>query len=107
MYDNLCQKAAAVDPTLEKAVRAEEVKALAALAQWESRLVRAEKQKHEVSINQLKALKAKLFPENGLQERTENFLPYILKYGPEFIEAVKTSLHPFDPGFVILEIQNT
>jgi bacillithiol synthase len=89
--------------TLEKAVRAEEVKAVAGLEQWESRLVRTEKQKHEVVINQLRSLKEKLFPGNGLQERSDNILPYLLKYGDGFLLEIKSMLEPFDAGFVVLQ----
>ena len=102
IFDRLAAKAVAIDPTLEKAVRAEETKAAAGLEQWEGRLLRAEKQKHEVTLNQMRALKEKLFPGNGLQERTDNFLPYILKYGDDFIDTLRENLDPFDTGFVLL-----
>lgn len=103
IFDHIAQKAMAIDPTLEKAVRADEVKTAGQLQQWESRLMRAEKQKHEVALNQLRALKEKLFPGNGLQERTDNFIPYYLKYGPRFFDELKAHLDPFDRGFVLLE----
>jgi bacillithiol synthase len=103
IYNKLTEKAGAIDPTLEKAVRAEEVKAVAGLEQWESRLVRTEKQKHEVVINQLRSLKEKLFPGNGLQERSDNILPYLLKYGDGFLLEIKSMLEPFDAGFVVLQ----
>lgn len=103
IYDRMAAKATAVDPTLEKAVRADEVKAVASLEQWQGRLVRAEKQKHEVTLNQMRALKEKLFPNNGLQERTDNFMPYLLKYGEAFLAELKAALQPFEAGFVILE----
>ena len=103
VFDRLAQKATAIDATLEKAVRAEEVKAVGSLEQWQSRLVRAEKQKHEVGLQQLRALKEKLFPANGLQERSDNFLPYVLKYGDGFIDTLKENLDPFAAGFVVLE----
>jgi len=103
IYDRLAQKAQAIDPTLEKAVRADEVKTVAHLQQWESRLVRAEKQKHEVALNQLRALRDKLFPGGGLQERTDNFIPYYLKYGEHFFDALRANLDPFDAGFLLLE----
>ncbi len=106
IYEKIALKASAIDPTLEKAVRAEEVKAIAGLEQWESRLLRAEKQRHEVTINQLRGLKEKLFPSNGLQERTDNILPYLLKYGDSFLPDIKSMLVPFDPGFVVLEDLN-
>ena len=92
-----------VDPTLEKAVLAESVKVAAGLEQWQGRLMRSEKQKHETTLNQLRALKEKLFPAGGLQERHDNFLPYLLKYGDGFMEALKEHFAPFDAGFLILE----
>jgi bacillithiol biosynthesis cysteine-adding enzyme BshC len=103
IYDRLATKAVAIDPTLEKAVRAEETKSVAGLEQWEGRLLRAEKQKHEVTLNQMRALREKLFPANGLQERTDNFLPYLLKYGDDFIATLQENLDPFERGFVVLE----
>jgi len=103
IFDRIAQKATAIDATLEKAVRADAVKTVAGLEQWESRLGRAEKQKHDVSLQQLRALKEKLFPANGLQERTDNFLPYLLKYGDGFIATLKEHLDPFAAGFVVLE----
>jgi len=103
LFEQVAEKAKAVDPTLEKAVKADSTKAVAGLEHWQGRLVRAEKQKHDTTLNQLRTLKEKLFPSNGLQERHDNFLPYILKYGDNFVADVKHHLTPFDPGFVILE----
>jgi bacillithiol synthase len=103
IFDKLAQKAQVVDPNLEKAVRADEVKFSGALEQWQSRLVRAEKAKHEVTLQQMRTLKEKLFPNNGLQERTENFINYYVKYGEGFVATLKEHLQPFEQGFVILE----
>ncbi|MBL7781190.1 MAG: bacillithiol biosynthesis BshC, partial [Saprospiraceae bacterium] len=105
IFDQIAAKAVAIDPTLEKAVRADETKSVAAFEQWQGRLLRAEKQKHEVTLNQMRALKEKLFPGNGLQERTDNFLPYLLKYGDAFLEALQENLDPFEAGFVIIEVR--
>lgn len=103
LYDNLATKARIIDPTLEKALRAEEVKAVAGLEHWEGRLVRAEKHKHETTINQIRALRQKLFPNNGLQERTENFIPYLLKYGDGYVASLIAQFDSFDPGFLVLQ----
>lgn len=103
IFEQVAAKALAVDPTLEKSVLAESVKAIAGLEQWQSRLVRSEKQKHETTLNQLRVVKEKLFPANGLQERQDNFLGYILKYGDGFIGMLKEQFAPFDTGFVVLE----
>ena len=102
LYDSLANKARIIDPTLENAVRAEEVKAVSGLEHWEGRLVRAEKHRHETTVNQIRSLKQKLFPNNGLQERTENFIPYLLKYGDGFVASLLEQFEPFDPGFLVL-----
>lgn len=103
IFEQVAIKATAVDQTLEKAVLAESIKAVAGLEQWQGRLMRSEKQKHETMLNQLRALKEKLFPAGGLQERHDNFLSYVLKYGDGFIVNIKEHFAPFDAGFVILE----
>ncbi len=103
IFEQVAEKAKAVDTTLEKSVLAESVKAVAGLEQWQGRLMRSEKQKHETTLNQIRTLKEKLFPTNGLQERHDNFLPYILKYGEGFLGALKEHFAPFDAGFVIFE----
>jgi bacillithiol synthase len=102
IFDKLAKKAQIIDPNLEKSVRSDEVKFSSALEQWQSRLVRAEKAKHEVALQQMRTLKEKLFPNNGLQERTENFIGYYVKYGDAFLETLKENLDAFDKGFVIL-----
>ncbi|MEQ1743824.1 MAG: bacillithiol biosynthesis cysteine-adding enzyme BshC [Saprospiraceae bacterium] len=106
LYNELANKAQLIDPTLVSLIRAEEVKAVAQMQHLEGRLVRAEKQKHEVAINQLRGLKEKLFPGNSLQERTDNFIPYYLKYGDQFFETLQSNLDPLESGFVVLEEEN-
>lgn len=95
-------KAEIVDPTLVKAILAEQTRQVKTIEQLESRLVRTEKQKHETNLNQLKSVKEKLFPGNGLQERYDNFLPFYLKYGREFFQILKENLDPFDKSFLTI-----
>lgn len=103
LYQQVAEKAKAVDVTLEKAVLAESVKTASGLEQWQGRLIRAEKQKHETTLNQIRGLKEKLFPNGGLQERHDNFLPYYLKYGEGFLEALLDGFEAFEAGFLVLE----
>ena len=91
-----------VDSTLTNAVAAEATKQLAALDQLENRIVRAEKQKHEVALNQIKGLLQKFCPNGGLQERFDNFLPYYIKSGDTVFETLIENLNPLQEGFVIL-----
>ncbi|MCS7037074.1 MAG: bacillithiol biosynthesis cysteine-adding enzyme BshC [Saprospiraceae bacterium] len=103
LYERIARRAKAIDPTLESAVRADAVKAAGQIEHWQGRLLRAEKQKHDIAIGQLRALRDKLFPGGQLQERVDNFIPYYLKYGEQFIETLMEHLTPFEPGFVLLQ----
>jgi bacillithiol synthase len=105
IFEEIEDKANQIDPTLEAAVRADAVKTHNLLEQWQNRLLRAEKQKHEVTLNQIRALKDKLFPGGGLQERHTNFMPFFLRYGERFFDIMKDKLLPLDQGFVVLEDQ--
>jgi bacillithiol biosynthesis cysteine-adding enzyme BshC len=102
LFDSIQQKALLVDPTLEKAVAAEAVKQLKVVEQLEGRLLRAEKQKQETAVNQIRNLKEKFFPNNGLQERVDNFLNLYTKYGSTFFEVLKNNLNPLESGMVIV-----
>jgi uncharacterized protein YllA (UPF0747 family) len=92
-----------VDPTLSKSVLAEESKAIKSLEYIENKLLKAEKRKSETEINKISKIKQKLFPNNdSLQERYDNFIPYYLKYGQEWITNLITHLDPMDKSFKIL-----
>ncbi len=103
LIKKIAHKAYLIDPTLEKAVEADGVKLKASLEQWESRLMRAEKQKHEVVLTQLRTLKEKLFPANGLQERHDNFIPVYLRYGNRMFDILKEKMLPLEHGFIVIE----
>lgn len=102
LFEEVVRKASVVDPTLEKAVLAEGAKQLKSLEGIEERLLKAEKQKRDTAINQLRGLINRLFPESGLQERYDNFIPYYIKYGKNYLDALKKSLHPLEEGYVVL-----
>ena len=102
IFDTILKNAVAVDASLEKAVLAEKTKQLQSIEALEARVLKAEKQKHETALNQLKALQQKLFPNGGLQERTDNFLPIYLKHGDSFFDILKENLNPLEKGFIVI-----
>jgi bacillithiol biosynthesis cysteine-adding enzyme BshC len=104
VYTEISEKALAIDATLKGSVEAEAQKAINALKNIESKLMRSEKQKQETGINQIKKIKEKLFPENSLQERYDNFIPYYLKLGKQFIPLLKENFDPFDFELLLLEL---
>ncbi|PWH81874.1 bacillithiol biosynthesis cysteine-adding enzyme BshC [Brumimicrobium oceani] len=53
------------------------------------KLIRHSKKKNEDAMKQIDGIYKRLFPYNGLQERSENMIPYLGKYGPkEFVGMV-------------------
>jgi bacillithiol synthase len=103
LFTALAEKAKGIDPTLEKTVLAEQTKQLHALASIEAKFLKAEKQKQEVSIQQIRTLAQKYFPNGGLQERTDNFLPFYVKHGTAFFDALYENLDPFVQGMMVIQ----
>lgn len=101
-FNNLSIKAESVDASLKAAIAAEKQKMLNGLKNIEAKLIKAEKSKNEVAINQISNIKDRLFPDGGLQERSDNFIPYYLKYGDRFFSILKEELNPFQKHFIIL-----
>ncbi len=102
IFEAILKKCIATDPTLEKVVLAEKTKQIQSIEIIEAKLLKAEKQKNETVINQLKALAQKLFPGGGLQERVDNFLPYYLKYGEAFLDNLLENLDPLEQGLIVI-----
>ncbi len=103
VFEKIKKRVEQVDPTLGKTVLAESAKQIKSLENLESRVMRAEKQKHETSLNQLRKLKEKLFPSNGLQERKDNFIPFYMKYGAAYFDVLKANFDPMEKSFVVIE----
>jgi len=101
-YQVILEKAVKFDVTLKGAVEAEMQKTLNSLKNIESKLMKAEKQKQETNINQIRKLKDKFLPQGMLQERFDNFIPYYLKSGKQLIGDLKEEFNPFEFEFMIL-----
>ena len=102
IFNGIVEKIKEVDQTLVKTVKAEAANQMNSLQGLESRLLKAEKQRHEIELNQIRGIKDKLFPGNGLQERTDNFLSFYLRYGDSFFETLLKELNPLKEGFIVV-----
>jgi bacillithiol biosynthesis cysteine-adding enzyme BshC len=102
-FAQILSKALALDSTLEKTVLGEQAKQLNALDVLETKLLRAEKQRQDTSVQQIRSLKDKYFPGNGLQERHDNFLPLYIRHGQDFFDLLRRELDPLRPGFVVVQ----
>lgn len=103
VFEAIMVKTKAVDPSLERGVMAQQVQMQKAIEKLEQRLIRAEKKKNETSLEQIRKLKEKLFPNNGLQERQDNFLAYYSRYGDLFLDTLKANLNPLEKKFVVIQ----
>jgi bacillithiol biosynthesis cysteine-adding enzyme BshC len=92
IYASVLETVSAIDKTLVGTTEAEKQKAINGLATIEQKINRALKQKSETDINQIWAIKEKLFPKNTPQERYDNFSMYYTKFGKEFIANVMNEL---------------
>ncbi len=88
VYASLTETVAAIDKTLAGTVEAEKQKAINGIAAVEQKMNRALKQKSENDVNQIWAIKGKLFPNTIPQERYDNFSMYYAKYGKDFIKEL-------------------
>lgn len=97
----LREQALTVDPTLSKMVDAELHRINQGIERMEHKMLRAEKRKGSDVLRQTEAVKEKLFPGGGLQERTDNLLNFY-QTDRNFINSLRTLLDPFDLRFHVL-----
>jgi bacillithiol biosynthesis cysteine-adding enzyme BshC len=92
-----------IDPTLGPSSKAIQARLQHAMQNLERKLIKAEKRNFADALSQIDSIKDKLFPGGGLQERKENFGPFYVRYGPEFISSLLENFRPLDRKFTILE----
>ncbi|MBC6993670.1 bacillithiol biosynthesis cysteine-adding enzyme BshC [Neolewinella lacunae] len=102
LYNSIAAKAKAVDPTLEGAALADATRQAKVIENFEGRLRRIEKQRFDQAIEQIRALREKLFPNNSLQERTDNFLNLYLEVGEPLFDTLIEALNPLQEGMVVI-----
>ncbi|HRH54822.1 MAG TPA: bacillithiol biosynthesis cysteine-adding enzyme BshC, partial [Chitinophagales bacterium] len=106
LFTGIATKATSIDTSLDKAVMAEQQAVMTSFAKLEAKLLKAEKAKMEVEINQIKGLLTKLFPNGGLQERSENFTAWYLKLGPDFIKMLLENAQQPVAGFTSILVSS-
>lgn len=101
-FNTIKEKAIKSDPTLKGSVEAELQKALNGLKTIESKIIRSEKQKQEIQINQLRKIKDKLFPKGIPQERHDNFMSFYINNREDFFGELFNHMDPFEKKFLLL-----
>ncbi len=85
VYDLLKDKAANIDQIIAAARGSIAGQNAEAIAGAGEEIASCRKKKYETEQRQIQAIRAALFPRNGLQERIENFYALVCVVGKEFI----------------------
>lgn len=102
-YGTLKLIATNADPSLEKHVLSLKAKTLKRIEQLEQKMFRARKKQFEAEMRKIEKIKRRLFPENNLQERVDNFIPYYASDGDSFFRSILDASGVFDQYFCILK----
>ncbi|MCB9185438.1 MAG: bacillithiol biosynthesis cysteine-adding enzyme BshC [Flavobacteriales bacterium] len=94
LYDKLKEKANEIDGSLISSIEAEQTRMEKGIEQWKSRFTRALKNQNEVSVNRIRKLHKKLFPNGYLQERHDNFLAMYAQNPTSFIDDLYQAIDP-------------
>jgi bacillithiol synthase len=101
-YEQLKVTAGKIDVTLKAHISALQTQALKKISALEKKMLRAEKKKFEAQQRQLQKIKAHLFPNNNLQERVDNLMPYYAKWGKDFIKMIFDNSKDLEQQFGIV-----
>lgn len=102
VYANWLQLAGQTDPTLVPALKAELVRMEKSAEGMEKRIRKAAEHKEEQKVKTMQQVREKLFPNEGLQERSEGWTTW-LATDPDWLHKVYTCLEPLEFGFGVLE----
>ncbi|MEO6455957.1 MAG: bacillithiol biosynthesis cysteine-adding enzyme BshC, partial [Ginsengibacter sp.] len=102
VFEEIKKTTQEIDKTLKDHTEALLTKTLKNIEVLEHKMIKAEKRKFEARQRQIKKIKSILFPNEELQERAENFMPYYSKYGKDFIEMLYENSLTFQQKFCVL-----
>ena len=103
IYSEIKSLVSIIDTTLEEHTKALETKQMKKISSLEKKMLRAEKRKFRDQKNQLDKIFSSLFPEDGLQERTENFMLFYSRLGNEFFKILYDASLALEQEFCVIE----
>ena len=99
------QQIVEVDPALAAYAAAEEVKILKQVEAIKAKLMKQQKAKFEGTMKQLEDIHEKMFPQQGVQERKENFLSFCAQGDvSSFINQLKSAIDPWEKDLIVLNL---
>ena len=102
IFEKIKLRAHKIDSTLAPSTEAVQARLKRAIDNLEKKLIKAEKRNYHTRLEQVEHIKTDLFPKDSLQERTENFGLFYVKWGQVFIDELLTNFEPLDFKFTML-----
>jgi len=102
IFERVKLRAYKIDATLAPSAEGIQARLKDGIDNLEKKLVKAEKANFHTRLEHVEYLKNALFPKNGLQERTENFGLFYVKWGQTFIDELIRNFQPLDFEFTVL-----
>ena len=100
----MLEQAQAVDFTLIASAKAERARMQKLLENFLKKLERNEKHLHQDALDRLRFLHEKNFPNDGLQERHENFISFYLETQGQMIPEIIGQIRAFESDFCVCNI---
>jgi bacillithiol biosynthesis cysteine-adding enzyme BshC len=91
-FESIVRDVAAFEPTLKESARLARGKMAQQFRFLEKKIVRAAKKHNDIAVGQVRKAGDHLYPKGHLQERVFNVVPYLLKYGPAFVDRLDEAI---------------
>ncbi|MDP9081346.1 MAG: bacillithiol biosynthesis cysteine-adding enzyme BshC [Bacteroidota bacterium] len=102
VFEKIKLRAYKIDNTLAPSAEAVQARLKHAIDNLEKKLIKAEKRNYQTRLEQVEHIKSDIFPKDSLQERSENFGLFYVKWGQEFIDELIRHFEPLDFKFTVL-----
>jgi uncharacterized protein YllA (UPF0747 family) len=102
VFEKIKLRAHKIDSTLAPSAEAVQARLKHAIDSLEKKLIKAEKRNYHIRLEQVNHIKNDLFPKDSLQERTENFGLFYVKWGQGFIDELIKNFEPLEFKFTVL-----
>ncbi|MFI5138104.1 MAG: bacillithiol biosynthesis cysteine-adding enzyme BshC [Sphingobacteriales bacterium] len=102
VFEKIKLRAYKIDNTLAPSADAVQARLKHAMDNLEKKLVKAEKRNYQTRLHQVEQIKSDLFPKDSLQERTENFGLFYVKWGQSLIDELIKNFEPLEFKFTVL-----
>jgi bacillithiol synthase len=104
VYKNLQQKATAIDKSLLTHIGALQKKHLKNIAIAEKKFLKAEKRNFAERLLHIQKIKNNLFPNQSLQERYDNIIPYYAKYRSAIFDIILEASLSIEQQFTVVTV---